>query len=177
MPYVGLIVTSAGFLIPMMVAHRLHKYEERDLLGSLATSSLLYHGTVHPMAKFLDIGVAHLVSVQFLCRGMKRMMRNMMWNDITGMALSGLSMWMYYARSTQILNEAISRRWHMGVHITAQLALLCFVDHQEKLKSHPITIEPEEEWIHGLPEPGRSLDMCVEHLACWKWWRSLRKKT
>lgn len=148
MPYIGLLVTSAGFLMPMLVANRLQRHEERDLVAALAASSLLYHGTVHPLAKVLDMGVAHLVGLRFLWKGTKNMLWGTTFQDVAGMMFSGLSLWMYYARSHMIQDEYVSRRWHMGVHITGQAALLCFVQRQDNLKSHPITIDPDpdEEW-------------------------------
>lgn len=126
MPYWGLVFTSIGFFIPALVARAKGMKKDTKLIGALATTSVLYHGTIHPIAQLIDITVAHFVSIQYAFNGIKRVLQGKH-NNITGIILGGLSALMYYKKSLRIDDEMESRRWHMNVHLTAQAALLIFV--------------------------------------------------
>lgn len=127
MPYLGLVLTSMGFLVPVMAASRMKKHVDAALLSILTLTSLLYHGTVHPIAKGIDMCTAHATSLFYLCRGVDNLMTKGIGHDLMALLWSGVSIWMYYNRSLTSKDEHTSRMWHMRVHMSANVALMCFL--------------------------------------------------
>lgn len=127
MPYIGLIITSIGFFLPAWIAKQRSQKRNTIIISSLATSSIFYHGTLHPYAHAIDVIVAHSVAINYLFLGVKNIARYKRGHDMIGLLLGMLSTHMYYNKSLPTRNEKISRKWHMKVHIAAQLGLIAFV--------------------------------------------------
>lgn len=126
-PSVGLIFTSIGFFIPAWIAKRRKQKTDAILISSLATSSILYHGTLHPRAHLFDLIVAHSVALNYFMIGIKKIIKHRNKLDILGLLFGGLSTHLYYRKSLRIQEACISRKWHMKVHMTAQMALVAFL--------------------------------------------------
>lgn len=127
MPCLGLVVTSIGFFVPAIIARMKGMHKDTRLIGSLAITSVLYHGTVHPLALLVDTAVAHFVSIGYAIQGIRDVIVKRRHDTVVGVALGCMSAFMYYQKSLKIADETESRRWHMNVHLTAQAALLAFV--------------------------------------------------
>ena len=130
MPCWPLVITSIGFFIPAFFAARMKKHREKIIISALASTSVLYHGTVHPFAQFIDTCVAHFTAIRFLMEGVGNFLKYKRACDVIGITISGISIIMYYTKSLRTDHEDISRKWHMGVHITAQTALFIFLKNQ-----------------------------------------------
>ena len=121
---VALVCTSAGFLLPALVASKLKKHAERLLISALASTSILYHGTVHPLARMVDTCVAHITAIHFVSKNLLLLITKRRPSELVSFMWCCLSAWMYYKRSLVIADHKVSRRWHMGVHLSAQTALM-----------------------------------------------------
>lgn len=126
-PSLGLILTSFGFFIPAWIARRRKQKTDAVLISSLATSSILYHGTLHPRAHLFDLIVAHSVALNYFMIGIKNIIKYRNKLDVFGLLCGGLSTHLYYMKSVPTRDENISRKWHMKVHMTAQMALIAFI--------------------------------------------------
>lgn len=132
MPSFGLMCTSIAFFIPAWIAKRREQKGNASLISTLATSSILYHGTLHPYMHMFDIVVAHSIAVHYLLYGIRNVLKYRKKFDIIGMLFGTMSTHMYYRKSLPIKDDNISRKWHMRVHISAQIALIAFI-----MGSHP----------------------------------------
>ena len=140
MPCWTLVFTSIGFFIPAFFAAKLKKHFEKNIIRALATTSVLYHGTVHPLAQFLDTCVAHFVAVRFVFIGIHDVLIYRRIHDVVTIALSSASIYMYYMKSLRIHHKDVSQQWHMKVHITAQLALLCYLNKHRLASQYEIEL-------------------------------------
>jgi hypothetical protein len=121
---VALVCTSAGFFLPAFVASKLKKHTEKLLISALASTSILYHGTVHPLARVIDTCVAHLTAIHFVTKNIRLLFMKKKASNLVSLMWCCISAWMYYKRSLVIADHKISSRWHMGVHLSAQTALM-----------------------------------------------------
>lgn len=150
MPSLGLILTSIGFFIPAIIAKKRKQKVDTILISSLATSSIFYHGTLHRTAHVTDLIVAHSVAINYLILGIKNVLKHSKKLDMLGLFFGGLSTHMYYRKSLRIHDEKISRKWHMKVHLSAQMALIAFILGSSKPPKEPfdeyeLEIEKEKE--------------------------------
>ena len=127
MPCWILVCTSIGFAIPSLIAAKLRKKKDKKMLGSLSITSVLYHGTVHPLAKFIDTCVAHYIAIRYMFHGIRRIISYKNIYDVVGVAIGGASIYMYYHKSLRIKDHRESQKWHAAVHITAQAAMTIFL--------------------------------------------------
>lgn len=127
MPFLGLVCTSLGFFIPAWIAKRKRKMIDARLISALGTTSLLYHGTLHSKALLIDMFVAHSLAVHYLWFGIKRVIKYKQKHDIAGITFGMLSTHLYYHKSLPTKDHRKSRKWHMIVHITAQIAFLTYL--------------------------------------------------
>lgn len=127
MAFFGLVCTSLGFFIPALIAKRRQKNTDARLISALGTTSLLYHGTLHPKALFIDMFVAHSLAIHYLWIGIKRLVKYKQKRDITSITFGILSAHLYYNKSLPTKDPKKSRKWHMIVHITAQIAFVTFL--------------------------------------------------
>lgn len=123
----ALVCTSAAFCIPARIASNMKKRIDSILIYALASTSVLYHGTVYPLAKLVDTCVAHITAIHFISNGVARILSHKNMLDTMSMAWCCLSAWIYYNKSAVIKEADISSKWHMCVHLSAQAALLCML--------------------------------------------------
>ena len=138
MPCWMLIITSIGFFIPSIFAARLKKLKDKKMIQALATTSILYHGTVHPLAQFVDTCVAHFVAFRYMIHGAVHLIHHRTIQNTIAMTIGSISAFMYYFKSQQIEDVNESRKWHAYVHVSAQMALIMFL---HSPKRYAITYE------------------------------------
>ncbi len=132
MPCWMLVFTSIGFIVPAIFAARLKKRNDKILIQALTGTSVLYHGTVHPIAKLIDMCVAHFVGIRYMLHGIKYFVFHNTLHDTIAITIGGISTYLYYQKSLRIENPEESRKWHACVHLTAQLALTMFLHSPKK---------------------------------------------
>lgn len=140
MPYLGLVLTSLGFLVPGWVAWRRGWGSGRrgqprspgcalDTLSSVlvATTSVFYHGTLHPVAQRIDIVVAHGMGVLSVGRSLFQLAtwrRGWVELWIAGGTLGSIGVYLFKSRNNPHLH---SRYWHMLFHLGGQATWLTHV--------------------------------------------------
>lgn len=126
--YIGLVLTSLGFFVPGWVAWRRHRRRRRDprptldLATSLVlgTTSVLYHGTLNPIAQTIDILVAH--SIAFFSMGrtlyfVVRWRRGWVELGIAGGTFGSILIYLLKSRTNPYED---SKLFHMLFHLTSQ---------------------------------------------------------
>lgn len=121
---IALVCTSVGFFLPALIASKLKKHTEKLLISALASTSILYHGTVHPLARLVDTCVAHLTAFHFVSKNLMLLITKRRASELVPFMWCCISAWMYYKRSLVITDHKVSSRWHIGVHLSAQAALM-----------------------------------------------------
>lgn len=136
MVYMGLVLTSMGFLLPGWVAWRRwrgrggagHGHRVDTLTSALvATTSVFYHGTLHPVAQRIDIVVAHGLGVLSVGRSLKNLVswrRGWVELWIAGGTLGSIGVYLFKSRNNPHLH---SRYWHMLFHLGGQATWLTHV--------------------------------------------------
>lgn len=114
MPFWGLVITSAGFFIPCLVAFRRRNKRHSLMSGALAVTSLFYHGTLHPIAHRIDLLYAHSVGLIHLAEALAA-------PSVARLLMVGTPMYLYFAKSLKTTGHE-SCLWHMSVHVSSVIA-------------------------------------------------------
>lgn len=120
MPYIGLVLTSIGFIVPGILAWRRRYRMEAMTSIAVSVSSVLYHGTLHPIAKCIDMGIAHLLGIASLgrvCVNMISWRRGWIECGLVVGTFGSIAIYWFKSRTNPHLN---SRYWHMLFHVTGQ---------------------------------------------------------
>jgi len=120
MPYIGLVLTSIGFIIPGILAWRRRYRVEATSSILVSVSSVLYHGTLHPVAKYIDMTIAHLLgfaSVGRVCVNLVAWRRGWIECSLVAGTLGSIAIYLFKSRTNPHVN---SRYWHMLFHISGQ---------------------------------------------------------
>lgn len=139
MAYIGLVLTSLGFLIPGWVAwcsRRRGNRKNLDICTSLAiaTSSVLYHGTLHPVAQRIDMCLAHMLGCLSIGRSVFHLVawrRGIIELGIVGGTFGSIGIYLFKSRLNPHPN---ARYWHMVFHLVGQTT---WVAHVALLKTNP----------------------------------------
>lgn len=118
MPFWGLLVTSAGFFIPSIIARRKRKKVDAIASALLGTSSILFHATLHPAIKIADMTIAHSVGGISLIRSVHNFLRLRRIKDAVGIVATPACAMIFYGVSKG-RNSAIALAGHVGMHVTA----------------------------------------------------------
>lgn len=141
MAYLGLVLSSLGFLVPGWVAWRRlrrarqdaeDKKNKKGLLDVctsvvISTSSLLYHGTLHPLAQRVDVYLAHGLGCLSVGRSVKNLVawrRGWVEAGITGGTLGSIGIYLFKSRVNPHPN---SKYWHVLFHLTGQATWVAHV--------------------------------------------------
>jgi len=128
MPFWGLVVTSLGFAIPALLAFHKRRWICTTSCGAITLTSLAYHGTVHPIAKTIDMTVAHIVGAGWIIESMRRAIFIRRPADALTCIMTLGSMCIYLTKSRNNFTQT-SQIWHMVFHGLSQGAwcvyLLC----------------------------------------------------
>lgn len=118
MPFWGLIITSAGFLLPAWVARR--KKARFDMCASttLAATSLLFHSTLHPTIQMVDMTVSHIIGGVNLVRSVINTRKMRRCKDVVGIIATPVCAGLFYGISKG-RKGAVAHVGHMALHATA----------------------------------------------------------
>jgi hypothetical protein len=125
MVYIPLLITSLGFFIPTIIAIRNRKYAHGALIGTLACTSCLYHGTLHFVAHSIDRLVAHCAGVVFILHTFKFHIYDRRIIHWQRAAIGSSAILAYWCRS-RLLEGEISARWHLFVHIASIVSMTMY---------------------------------------------------
>jgi presenilin-like A22 family membrane protease len=120
MPYIGLIITSIGFIVPSIIAWKKRKWFDAKASSVLTISSVLYHGTLHPLAHTFDYCIAHSVGILSIGRTIRRVFILKKWNEQWVFFGTLTSIGIYWFKSRCNFNVS-SCMWHMLFHISSQI--------------------------------------------------------
>lgn len=121
MPHWGLVITSFGFIYPMLIAYKNKKNLLGHALKTLTCTSLLFHGTHKNVFKYIDIPYVYCLVGFCLGKSVINLVKKHRFQDVyinigTLMCLS------YYFKTCH--NESISlnirRKNHMLFHALSQ---------------------------------------------------------
>lgn len=116
--YVGLVITSLGFIVPGILAWR-RRFRREAIAGVLVSvTSVCYHGTLHPVAKWVDMTLAHTMGITSIGRACVRVCRRR-WVDIGVLGGTLGSIAIYWFKSKQNPHSN-SKYWHMLFHVSGQ---------------------------------------------------------
>lgn len=119
MPYIGLIITSIGFIVPSIIAWKHRKMFDAKISSALALSSVLYHGTLHPVAHKIDYVMAHTIGLLSIGRTFRRVFIWKKMNERWVFFGTVVSIGIYWFKS-RCNFDTTSCLWHMLFHITSQ---------------------------------------------------------
>lgn len=118
MPFWGLIFTSAGFFLPAWLARR--KNARVDMCAStvLATSSLIFHSTLHPTVQVVDMTISHVIGGINFIRSLVNARTKRRCKDIVGIVATPACAYIFYALSKG-KDSVAGHIGHMALHATA----------------------------------------------------------
>jgi hypothetical protein len=126
-PYIGLVISSVGFIIPCIVAWHRRKRFDAVASGALTITSIAYHGTLHPMFQKVDMCVAHAIGLISIPRSFHRMLcwkRKWVEGFVFVGTLSAIAV--YWIKSKNNPYDD-SKLWHLGFHVLCQSTWLTHV--------------------------------------------------
>ena len=120
MPYIGLVLTSIGFIVPGILAWR-RRYR-KDAVSSVlvSISSVFYHGTQHPVAKYIDMTVAHtlgVTSIGRVCANLVAWRRGWVECGLVVGTLGSIAIYWFKSKNNPSPN---AKYWHILFHLTGQ---------------------------------------------------------
>ncbi len=118
MVFWGLICTSAGFLIPAFLAFRKRKVVDTVASTALAITSLLFHTTLHPTVKVVDMTLAHSIGIYSMARSTKNWWKTKGIKEAWGVIATPACAMMFYGISKG-RDGLLAHCGHMGLHLTA----------------------------------------------------------
>jgi len=119
MPFWGLVMTSAGFIIPSIVAFYNHKRCMAHSCGILTLTSLLYHGTHLPLFKCIDMCYAHTIGGIYSVLSITKCVRNRRGYDYLIFSGAASSLYVFYYKSCDS-QHPYQDHWHMVFHLLTQ---------------------------------------------------------
>lgn len=126
--FLGLVITSLGFLLPAWIARKQQKELVAQSYKCITFTSVVYHTTQHTLAMIIDKTVVHCVSTFHLLRASAIAMRDKSLQKLGLVATSSVPIYLYFGKSlrTQGIESKI---WHMLFHITGQGVLVLYALH------------------------------------------------
>jgi energy-converting hydrogenase Eha subunit G len=127
MPFIGLVITSAAYTIPVFFAFRRRVYHVAKTCGLLTVTSMLFHCTQNDIYRKVDEVVAHTAGICYSVISVKNVIVKRRCVDVAIAAAALTSGWMFFYKSKPCKFEHISQYWHMGVHGLSNLAWTLYV--------------------------------------------------
>ena len=128
MPFWGLVISSVGFVIPTIIAFKRKHLVTSVSCGIITLTSLAYHGTVHPIAKTIDMAFAHIIGTGWTVESIRRAIFVRRLVDTITCTMTIGSIGIYVFKSHNNFTKS-SQLWHMAFHGLSQgawcLYLLC----------------------------------------------------
>jgi hypothetical protein len=124
MPYLGLILTSVGFVIPSIIAWRRRHRFDAISSGILTVTSIAYHSSLHPVIQKIDMVVAHTLGLVSVPRSIRHWIT---WkhSKVKALVVFGTlgSIGIYWFKSKSNPYHD-SKYWHMLFHLMCQTTWL-----------------------------------------------------
>jgi uncharacterized Tic20 family protein len=124
MVYIGLVLTSFGFFLPAFIAWKKKKWLDAQVSAVLAMTSVFYHGSLHPLAHQIDLGVAHSVGALSVVRGLHYAYTSRKRIDFVLLFGTFASIGVYWKKSRIVIDDS-SKIWHMVFHIMCESTWIC----------------------------------------------------
>jgi hypothetical protein len=109
------MITSAGFLIPFVIARRKGDKKHMVLSGALTCTSLWFHGTGSQLSFVVDKCYAHGLGALFLAESISNLWKHRRRIDVIFVATSKGVIYVYY-RYAKGRDNLASTLWHMFMH-------------------------------------------------------------
>ena len=128
-----LVITSSLFFIPAMIARRKGRRRMSNEIAALASTSIIYHASSHPIIHFIDKCWAHIFGIRY---GIISIIQFAQTNTnrigiphkVFLVATTLGSYWIYIARSVPSPPPQ-SKYWHMGLHLLVNAGLIDYTLH------------------------------------------------
>jgi hypothetical protein len=118
MPFIGLVITSAGFLIPFVIAHRKKDKKHMVLSSALACTSLWFHGIGSHLSFVVDKAYAHTLGTIFWIESLQNFWKRRRRLDVIFVATTNGIIYVYFCH-TKGRQGMTSHLWHMAMHVIA----------------------------------------------------------
>jgi len=115
MPFWGLVFTSIGFAVPAVIAYKKRRWVQSASCTIITLTSVAYHGTVHPVAKYIDMTFAHIIGTEWIVRSTLRMIFIRRPTDVILCTMTVGSVLIYFTKSCNNFTNS-SKFWHMAFH-------------------------------------------------------------
>lgn len=122
MPFWGLVATSAVFLAPAWIAKRKRAHRAAASFAIVTLTSLVYHTTVHPVARWVDMVIAHTMGSVYGWNILRASVQRPGVVQELSLGLGALAAYLYFGKSQRTTGMP-SQWWHMGFHVTSQAAI------------------------------------------------------
>lgn len=119
MPFLGLVITSLGFLVPTWVALKCKKKGLAWNYKCITITSVLYHGTQKAVFQLLDRAVVHSISAFHLGHGLIKAVRRPSIPKCMSLISTGVPLYLFYGKSARTTGIE-SSLWHMLFHVSGQ---------------------------------------------------------
>jgi len=117
----GLMLTSAGFAVPALLAVRKKLWVTASSCGILTLTSMSYHGTLNELAKLVDMCVAHSMAT-----GWGAHCAHLLWKQrrpadgvVAALTIGGVAVYWFKSRTN---HHHHAKYWHMLFHLVIQSA-------------------------------------------------------
>lgn len=123
---IGLVVTSLGFMVPAILAHRNSRKRMGRAFTALTVTSTLFHSTHHPLTRTIDMTYVYCLATYYIMKSVKNLFLHKRKRDLYIHVGSLGCVALYFKRcSHPEIPPPIQKRFHMLFHITSQV-LFCF---------------------------------------------------
>ena len=117
--FLGLIVTSIGFILPSLVAKNRGKALLACSYKCIAITSLLYHSTQSRFFHLIDKYVVHGICAFHLSHALVKIIKKPSLQKVATFGSTSLPVFIYFGKS----KGKDAPLWHMGFHISGQALL------------------------------------------------------
>lgn len=130
MPFWGLVVTSCIFFVPAAMAFKKRRRRDGWMNLALATTSVAFHSTTHPVIKWVDQFYAHSYATAYLIEHLlqSKCLTRVRPHNILAFAGGGLSCLLYYGISMHNDN-LLGNVCHMVLHGCVNLCMIIHIMH------------------------------------------------
>jgi len=115
MPFWGLVITSIGFAVPTLIAFHKKNWLSTASCGVITLTSVAYHGSVHPIAKTIDMLFAHVIGTGWTIESLRRVIFFRHSTDLVVCMMTVGSVILYWTKSRNNFSNS-SKLWHMSFH-------------------------------------------------------------
>jgi hypothetical protein len=121
MPYLGLVITSVGFLFPSIIAYKNKKKWLGRAMRALTLTSILFHGTEKKICKQIDIAYVYALAITYISKNLFYLIKKHRKQDIYINTGTFLSLYYYFLKcNNNKYPILLQKKHHMVFHIMSQ---------------------------------------------------------